>query len=324
MNTTRTALTIALALSLLSRQVAAAPPPTVAPPPAAPAAPATPADTPESRVAALRERGNEAMVAMRYTDALAAYQQAVALAPDDAGLYYSLARANQLLGNFPASLTSLEAFEKKASPEAKAKVGSLDTLYAQLRPRVATLRVSCDVAGARVLLNEKLLGTTPLDAQRVVAGAATLRVEQDGYFVESRSVTLPGGGELALELVMHPKATSGLLVVRTTPPGATVTVDGRDIGTSSPRVEVLVGAGSHELRARLDGYKDATVPVVLAAGVTREVPLTLDKQASVFGKWWFWTGVTAVVAGGVVLTYALLTERGADRGTFSPGTVGGP
>jgi hypothetical protein len=46
------------------------------------------------------------------------------------------------------------------------------------------------------------------------------------------------------------------------------------------------------------------------------VPLT--------ARWWFWGGIGAVVAGGVVLSVALLTERSADKGTIAPQQLSAP
>src|SRR3954471_6756944 len=116
----------------------------------------------EARAAALRAAGNQAMLEMRYVDALAAYQQAATLEPDYKGVLYSIARAHQLLGEFADALKTLERFNREASAETKAKVGGLERLFDELRARVGMLEVTCNVNGARVLFRGKVLGTTPL------------------------------------------------------------------------------------------------------------------------------------------------------------------
>jgi len=316
------ALALAILLGSLSRPVAAQTQPAHAP--TAPAVATPPEPGPAARAAKRREEGNEAMLAMRYADALVAYREALALTPDDPGLFYSIARAEQFLGAYPEALAALERFAAQAGPEAKAKVGSLDDLFAEIRPRVATLDLRCSEVGARVLLRGRIVGTTPLAPTRVPAGGATLQIELDGFFPETRDVVLPGGGALSLEVPMHRRSTSGQLGVTSDPIGALVTIDGHELGTASPRVEVALPAGPHQIAVRHEGYDDARVSLVLAPGATRDVSVPLEKSRSVLTRWWFWSAVGVAVAGGVVLTYALTTERGADHGTFSPGQVGGP
>jgi hypothetical protein len=264
------------------------------------------------------------MLGMRYSDALQSYEQAAKLAPDDVGLDYSIARAHQLLGDYPHALTALERFDARASAEAKARVGKLDELYAQIRPRVATLELRCAVTGARVLVRDKVLGVTPLPPTRIAAGAATVQVELEGFFTESRNVVLPGGSSLALEIELHPKSTSGLLSVQTDPIGSDVFVDGRASGTSTPRIELALPAGPHEVVAHREGYDDARVPIFLAPGSSRDLAIPMSRSVPVTARWWFWSGLAVAVAGGVALGIALTTERSPQRGTLSPGQVGAP
>lgn len=296
-----------------------------APSPSTPTSPAPPPpDSPSDRAAKLREQGNEAMLGMRYSDGLAFYTQALALAPDSVGLHYNLARAHQFLGEYPEALTELEAFSKSATPEVAAKVGRLDDLFAQLRPRVSTLTLKCNVEGARVLLRDKVIGATPLTSLRVPAGAATLQIELDGYFVEAREVSLPGGGALETAVNLQRRSTSGLVSVRTEPMGAQVFIDGKLAGTSNPKIELTLPAGSHEVLARRDGYDVAKVPIVLQPGTTRDLSIPLEESVPVTKKWWFWTGLGAVVVGGIATAIALTTEKGAGRGSLAPGQVSVP
>jgi hypothetical protein len=264
------------------------------------------------------------MLGMRYSDALAFYEQAAKIAPDDVGLDYSIARAHQMLGEYPDALTALERFEGRASPETRGKVGRLDELFAQIRPRVAMLDLRCSVAGARVIVRDNVLGATPLPPTRLGAGAATVQVELDGFFTETRNVVLPGGGSLTLDVELHPKSTSGLLLIRTEPMGAMVLVDGRASGTSTPRIELALPAGPHEVLAHREGYDDARVPIFLAPGSSRDLDIPMSRSVPVTARWWFWSGVALAVAGGVAAGIALTTERPAQHGTLSPGQVGAP
>lgn len=231
-------------------------------------APAPP-DSPSDRAAKLREQGNEALLGMRHSDVLALCTQALAFVPDSVGLHYNLSRAHQFLGEYPEALTELEAFSKAATPEVAAKVGRLDDLFAQLRPRVSTLTLKCNVEGARVLLRDEVVGTTPLTpltSLRVPAGAGTLQIELDGYFVER-------------------VRCRSLVVARSRWPFRSYCSHARRV-TSIPL--------------------EASVPVTK--------------------KWWFCTGIAAVVVGGIVtaIALALTTEKSAGHGSLAPGQVSVP
>jgi hypothetical protein len=151
-----------------------------------------------------------------------------------------------------------------------------------------------------------------------------VQVELEGFFTATRDVVLPGGGSLTLEVELHPKRTSGLLSVRTDPIGAEVLVDGRASGTSTPRVELALQAGPHEVLAHREGYDDARVPIFLAPGVSRDLEIPMSRSVPVTARWWFWSGVALAVAGGVAAGFALTTERPAGTGNLSPGQVRAP
>ncbi|HWZ89012.1 MAG TPA: PEGA domain-containing protein [Polyangiaceae bacterium] len=299
--------------------------PSSAAPPPLPPSPVAPAGaTDAQRAQTLRDDGNQAMLDMRYVDALSAYQQALALEPNYSGVLYSIARAHQLLGEFAEALSSLEAFEHAATPEVRAKVGRLDRLFTELRARVGLLQLTCNVKGARVLLRNKVLGVTPLPATRLEAGSATIEVELDGFFPQKQEIVVPAGGSLAFEVTLHARSTSGLLVVHASPIGAQISIDGRAQGTASPSMELALLAGPHRVTARREGYDEASVPLVLAAGNTRTLNVQLEKSVPLTSRWWFWTGAVAVVAGGVALSVAALTERPADKGSITPGQIAAP
>jgi len=281
---------------------------------------ATPAN--RERAAALKKQGDEAMQSLSYADALASYNQSYALVPDPA-LLYNIGRAHEALDDLPAALDSLEKFDATAPAELKARVPKLSALIVELRGRVSSVTITANVAGARVLVRGRDLGTTPLpSAVRLRSGSATVEVTKEGHVPWKREVSLPGGGALTVDVTLSTKERRGTLVVGTTPPGAAVTVGGRDVGVSP--AQVLVDAGAHEVVARREGYETARTSAVVAAGEKSEVNLSLQQERSITSRWWFWTGIGVVVVSGVVITTALLTERSADRGTLPPGQVSAP
>jgi formylglycine-generating enzyme required for sulfatase activity len=144
------------------------------------------------------------------------------------------------------------------------------------------------VAGAEVLLDGQLVGTTPLPALDAEAGEREVRARAEGYEEAVARVVVEGRGmeqRVALSLVAlppPPKAPPSppppaTLVLRSEPPGARVQVDGSDHGVTP--IELRVEAGTpHEVRATLPGHDDAVLPVRVPAGRRQEETLRLSAR----------------------------------------------
>lgn len=262
------------------------------------------------------------METLEYADALTAYEAAWALHEDPA-LLYNRARGNQLLGNFPRALELFEEFAKRAPPELRERVKVLDSLVSEVRARVATVELSANVRGARVLIRDRRVGTTPLSGPlRVNAGRASIEVEAEGHFPWKRELELPGGGTVKLDARLASKKTTGVLVVTSPVAGARVTVDGKDAGNVP--VDVVLGPGMHRVLVKRDGYEPAETRALIGAGDKKTISVPLEKTKPITSRWWFWTGVGVTVVGGTVLTVALLTEESAPSGNIDPGQVSAP
>jgi hypothetical protein len=167
------------------------------------------------------------------------------------------------------------------------------------------------------------VGAAPLARKAVRAGKATLRIEADGYLSDVRPATLAGAEELRVECHLLPKSTSGTLAVTAEPPGARISIDGNFRGND--RAEVPLRAGPHAVVAQLDGYQQTTTTLVIVAGNAQKLDLHLQPNpVPITSRWWFWGGVAVVVAGGVALGVAALTEKPADQGSIPPRQLGTP
>lgn len=288
------------------------------------AAPAALAQAPTAEAGAaaeLKDAGDQAMRRLAYGAALERYREAYAIAPDPA-LLYNMGRALQALGRHPEALEQMEAFARDAPPELKARVPKLDELLSELRAKVSTLELVSNVAGARVLVRRRQIGTTPLASVRLNAGTASVEVLADGYHPYKKTVKLPGGSKLRLDVTLHSKTTTGVLEVSSPVTGASVFVDGKRVGTAP--VQTMLGAGEHRVLVRREGYDEAETSAVVSVGRTTRLDVPLDAPPPITGRWWFWTGVGVVVVAGAAITVALLTERDPDEGNIPPGQVSGP
>ena len=293
-----------------------------APPPAAADTAAAPA-SPEERAATLKKQGDAAMDALRYDEAIDAYTQAYALSPDPA-LLYNRGRVHQARGEWPAALADLERFSHDATPELRQRVPKLDELLAEARGHVATVTITSNVDGARVLVRKTQVGTTPIPSPlQLDSGPATVEVLAEGFFDWRRELELKGGATTVLVAQLGTKSTSGILRVSALTPGTRVRID--EAPASSAPAEAIVLAGVHRVVIHADGYDDRETNVVVGAGETKEVTLEPEKRPALTSRWWFWTGVGVVVVAGATVTYALLTSKPADKGDqFQPGQVSAP
>jgi len=280
------------------------------------------ADGPEPGAAAdLKKRGDEAMESGRPADALTAYTEAYTLSKDPA-LLFNKGRALQALGDYPQALLELDAFDKTASPELKAKVPGLAKLIDSVKQKVTTITITCDVDRALVRLRDRTLGRCPILEPLVVnAGKAHLEVTAEGYFPWQRDLDLPPGGTGSFDVRMSSKATTGILVVKSNVANSIVTIDGKSIGQVP--AEANVDAGTHEVVLSREGYEPAKTSTVIVAGERREVDVPLRAQASILKKWWFWTAAGIVVLGGLATVFVLTSEKDPEPGTVPPGVVKG-
>jgi hypothetical protein len=268
----------------------------------------------------LKRRGDEALVAGRFTEALTAYQASYAKHPDPA-LLYNQGRAYQSLEDWPNALDKIEEFDKTATPALRARVPALPSLLRDLRLNVGTLALTSNVADAEVKLNGRAVGKTPLtNAMRVKAGNAVLEITKDGYLPWRRELTFKGASVTNVDARLAARETEGLVVVRSQGiAGVRVAVDGQPQGTTPS--ELVLREGSHRLELDRDGYQPLSSAIIVHAGEKKELDLKLEKKSPITTKWWFWTGVGVVAVGAGVVIYALVTERDPDRGTVDPGRI---
>lgn len=75
----------------------------------------------------------------------------------------------------------------------------------------------------------------------------------------------------------YSSSLSGRLVVDSTPPGATIVVDGNEMGATPTEIAGLP-SGQHAIALQLDGYKTATQRVELTPGGNRTLEVELSEQ----------------------------------------------
>lgn len=267
----------------------------------------------------LKRRGDEAMIALRYGDALDLYRRAYEASRTPA-LLYNMGRAYEGLGDFPRALEALEEFAEKAPPELKARVPKLDQLLADVRRRVSTVVISCSVAGADIRLGDREVGKTRQGqvVLKVMAGKQRLRVTHDEFRTWEREVDLSSTKVETIDVPLRSKKTP---VIRVLSPvdGAKVLVDGAAVGVVP--AETAVEPGMHRVSLTADGFEPAETTVVVSGGEDKQVNVPMTAKEKITAKWWFWTAIGAAVVGGAATAFIVTREREPDTGTIPPGRV---
>ena len=167
-----------------------------------------------------------------------------------------------------------------AVPEDATQIQAADLIGLALTKEVAALPsvgrlVLSDPPYARVLKDGKVLGLTPvLLAADSVPGDFTLALTN----FEKKPITLAAAtGLLADQFTLQELPLVGSLRVNSDPDGATVLLDGKDVG-KTPLIYPNVPPGKHTLALRLAGYVNADQQLQVVRAEAAEATFTLERQ----------------------------------------------
>jgi serine/threonine protein kinase len=152
-------------------------------------------------------------------------------------------------------------------------------------------------SGARVFVDGKEYGVTPFAVRNLAQGGHTVRVVRDGYTSEERRVELTASQpSQSLTIALDRAAAiasrgsqapapaetesserfTGDLYVASRPPGATVFMDGKQVGTT-PLSLRGVAIGSHAIRLEAAGYRRWSSAVRVVADQANRVTASLER-----------------------------------------------
>lgn len=258
------------------------------------------------------------MVDGQYAAALEAYEKASAVEGDPA-LLYNRARALTALQRHAEALRHYLAFGERAPPELLEKVPQLAELTEAAREQVCFLHLFILQPEARIFMDGKEVPREGIEDLWWNAGQVRLRVESPGYFPYEKLVRLPGGSKFSFTPVLVAMSRVGLLEVTASVPGAAVFLDAKRVGNAP--VQLQLDPGTHRIEVQHADYEPYSTQVVATQGVARNLKVELERKTLLVQRWWFWTGLGALAAGGAALAIAYSTERAPDVGTIPPGTI---
>jgi hypothetical protein len=187
------------------------------------------------------------------------------------------------------------------------------SLDAKLEAGDGTVEFKVQPPASVVHIDGNPVGPAPIRIQDLAPGHHSYLVTADGHESAAAEFDFAKGQNLFFELELL--SSAGLFEVDTTPPGATVWLDGDQVG-DTPLSISGVALGQHQVRVALDGYADVFRPVDTTDGRKGALDLTLTDHGS---RLTVKTGVDAAS----VLVNGSLAGQGArvvlpevDRGTL--------
>jgi serine/threonine-protein kinase len=119
---------------------------------------------------------------------------------------------------------------------------------------------------------------TPFTLTNIQPGQHTITASKSGYATDTRTVSVTSAYRATTQI--HLAQLVATLVVKSSPPGASVYVDGRDMNARTP-AQVSVDKGQHLVLVRLSGYLDETMNGQFTLGQTLNFSPTLQPLGNV-------------------------------------------
>jgi formylglycine-generating enzyme required for sulfatase activity len=144
-----------------------------------------------------------------------------------------------------------------------------------LQPAWADVQISSQPVGAGVSVEGRSIGSTPLEAE-ILQGVQTIVLSLKGYKPVVLQQEITAGSTLQLKNIELPPA-DGRLVLQSTPSVATISVDGKFLGTT-PATLTLSSGQLHRLQLSKPGYRNAEQELTLGPDEEQALSVTLPPE----------------------------------------------
>ncbi len=265
-------------------------------------------------------RGVELSKKEQWGDALAAFEEA-AEARDAPVVQYNIVICLRALGRYVAASRAAAAILAQPEGLAGSQVEDLKAFAAEFDAVLVRLEVTLEPKSAGLTVDGRPLlregdvylasvapagkGTSPSTATFTLVldpGSHLFRATRPGHqpVVVQKSYRASQRTKLALRLDEMPATVA----IESEPRDAIVRVDEREVGLAP--IEFQRPAGRYSVEVVKDDFETYTAELDLHAGQRSDLTAKLvPYEQPIVEKWWFWTSIGAVIAGGAVLTYFL-------------------
>ena len=152
------------------------------------------------------------------------------------------------------------------------------TVIANLEHVTFVLQVSSYPTEAEVYVDGIKKGLTPITIDDLPLGEHFVEVKKQNFAIWSQKIDAESYKVIQLVATLQPQSAS--LSVNSTPPGATVYLNGKNEGVT-PIVINNLDAGKYDLRLTMDGYAPYEEQITVSKGEEVERNITLKKASTV-------------------------------------------
>lgn len=191
--------------------------------------------------------------------------------------------------------------------------GLTKSLEAKLVAGQGTVEFSVVPPGATVHIDGNPVGPAPIRVRDLTPGEHSYKVIADGYEPTEAPFSFELGSNVFFDLELL--SSAGLFHVGSTPAGATVWLDGDQLGVTPLDISG-VALGEHEVRVALDGYAQVFRPVDTSDGRKGSLDLTLDPKGGGLTVKTGSDAATVTINGSQVGQGARVRLPAVDRGTL--------
>jgi formylglycine-generating enzyme required for sulfatase activity len=149
------------------------------------------------------------------------------------------------------------------------------SLAARLEPAWAVASIDSQPSHAELSVDGKVLGATPYQGE-LLEGRRAIKITQRGYKPWQQTLKVVAGMPVKLGTVVLTEA-DGQLQLKSTPAGASVTLDDNFVGRT-PLAIALTPGRSHRLHVLAEGYVAAERNLTLAAAASETLDLKLEPE----------------------------------------------
>ncbi len=147
------------------------------------------------------------------------------------------------------------------------------------------LEITSDPPGASIQLNEQLIaGKTPIIIGPLEAGNYKVNLSLNGHQSMEKEFKVGINDTIAHEFGLPPAELMATFIIKSTPAGAAIFVDGKPTGKVTPTSVNSIEPGEHEVELRLAGYTNTLKTLYAEAGDNKPWSASLEKQVAIAAK----------------------------------------
>jgi hypothetical protein len=303
----------------------AQPPPAPAPASPAPAGTAAPAPSAAAQAQARLhfQQGVALYKERNYDAALAEFQGAYAISAEPIVLY-NLGLTYKALFRYGEAVDTLEKYlaDSAARGQAvtKARRAEVEGLAAEMRSLLADVTMVVRPPDAVLRIDGRPVTMGIEGIVRLSAGSHAVEATAPDHAPARRDIVVVAHTPQTVTLTLTPIPRTGHVRITASEIGARVDVDGRTLGPAPVEVDLL--AGGHQVEVTAPGFTPGRSELVVAAGQTRTVSITLERPAastgsqSFYNRWWFWAGAGVAAAAVAAIILVPQPTQGPVSGTL--------